>query len=74
MLKFLFLFLESFLLKSFFKKEEYDIKSKEFNIFKLAVFAVLLSTSIMSIYFTFKLIKLYVYLNNTCPACLNGIR
>lgn len=73
MLKFLWLFLESFLLKSFFKKEEYDINSKHFNVFKLAVFTIMLSLSIFSFYFIYKIIKLYTIISEKCPACLQKL-
>lgn len=73
MLKFLLLFLESFLLKSFFKKEEYDINSKHFNVFKLVVFGILLSLSMFSFYFIYKIIKLYIVISENCPTCLQKL-
>lgn len=73
MFKTLYFLIETFLLRVFFKKEEYDIKSKEFNVFKILLFTVMVTLSSASIYFIYKLIHLYNYINTNCKSCLEKV-
>lgn len=66
--------LESFLLKTLFSKDEYNVNSKLFNPLKLIVIIVLVLNVVLTFYMFIKLNKIYATVETECPVVLNKIQ
>lgn len=62
-----FKLLEVFILRILFNKNEYNIKSKEFNPIKLFIILILLFNAIFSIYLIIKVNDFYMESIEVCP-------
>ena len=60
-------FIEIFILKILFNKDEYKITSKNFNPIRVLIITILLFNVFISFYLIFKLNIIYNELNKECP-------
>lgn len=60
-------FIEIFILKILFNKDEYKITSKNFNPLKVLTITILLFNFFISFYLIYKLNIIYNELNKECP-------
>lgn len=60
-------FIEIFILKILFNKDEYKITSKNFNPLKVLTITILLFNVFISFYLIYKLNIIYNELNKECP-------
>lgn len=65
--RFLFLIIETFFLKVFFKEEEYNLKSKDFNAFKLVMFFVLIFNNFLLFYVIYLLVRCHNFIKHHDP-------
>ena len=62
--------LERFLTTILFSKDEYNIKSKNFNPLRLVVTCILVFNLGISVYLMSQMVKVYDKVQATCPAVL----
>lgn len=68
-----FKILETFILKVLFSKDEYNLRSKNFNPVKVLIIALLLVNVVFTIYLYSKLSDSYEIINKFCPLLIEQI-